>query len=73
MVHRREENGEGNEENIRIKTKYLVCKAEKNWRRKELKIFWQEKIFGGKRNHTTKLSSLITLLKRLRKLIEKDC
>ena len=39
MVHRREENGEGNEENIRIKTKYLVCKAEKNWRRKELKIF----------------------------------
>ena len=45
----------------------------KKWRRKEWKILEQEKIFGGKRNHTTKLSSWITLLKRLRKLIEKDC
>ena len=39
MVHRREENGEGKEENISIKTKHLVCQAEKKWRRKELKIF----------------------------------
>ena len=71
MVHRRVENGKG-KENIWIKTKYLECQEEKIGEGKSGKIFSRKKYLEEK-NHMTKLSNLITLLKRLRKLIEKDC
>ena len=49
-----------------------------NARKKKLEKERVEKILAGKniwrkKNHMTKLSSLITLLKRLRKLIEEYC
>ena len=48
MVHRREENGEGNEENIWIKTKYLVCQAEKNGEGKSGKFLNRKKYLEEK-------------------------
>ena len=48
MVHRREENGKGKEENILIRTKYLVCQAEKNGEGKSGKFLNRKKYLEEK-------------------------
>ena len=59
--------------NIWIKAKYLECQEEKKLEKERVEKILAGKNIWRKKNHMTKHSSLITLLKRLRKLIEKDC